>query len=679
MIVVMSRNGSQGRMKAKLNRTVMWLFILVLAAVAWRMVHLRTIYLEHEYRIPALWVHTDMHAFMQWSDTILAGDVLGRDTYHPQFDWMTKLAPMEQWYRWWGGREIFHQEPLYPYFLAGVRYLSNGSLVMPLFVQLLIGSIHPLVLYFLGRRLCDNRVGLIAAGMAVAYGPFIFYEGVLLRDWLPPVIEPLVLLSLIAAPGDSSLRSRWTKWCRWLLPGLLFGIALLARSFILLFLPAVLIWILLLRHENRGWRFQAASFFCVGLVIALSPLLVRNIVVGAPVFSLHNRTAEGFILGNAADGSPVGLEHPDSQYEILEAADGSLWGVVRHTLATHDSVAGFLYHQLTKFRGIFEPYDIPDNIAYANSRAHSPALQYSLSFWPLAAVGISGMVLSCWWRRREHVLVMVYFLSILAALMVVTANGRYRLSLVPVLMVYAAVLITWLWNWLLAKRWQAVAIAAGLTAALVVVQVTVVPIRALREDPLFPLSRGEYLAVNRLLGLHLMEQGRYYDALVKFNRTIQRVPEYDPGYYHRGRLMLTMGNAAAAEEDFTHAIELDPDFSAGFIGRGRARAKLGRYEQAIDDLSRAIGLNPSSAEAFHTRGLIERERGLNMQAINDFTRAIQIEPDNPDHYHARAIAWYHAGDPARADDDADTVIQLGGRIDPSLQQLLDNAAPWVRP
>ena len=642
------------------------LLILVLIAGGWRLAHLRAVYLEYDYLVPAVWTHTDMHAFMQWSDAILAGDILGRDTYHPNFDWLLRQATTDQWYQWWGGKEIFHQEPLYPYFVALVRFLSNGSLLAPLVIQLIIGSLHPLILFFLGRRLCDDRVGLMAAAMAAIYGPFIFYEGILLRDWLSPMIEPLVLLTLIAASG---MRSR--QWWFWLLPGLILGIAVLARTFILLFLPGTVLWIILLRYSRRWRGFQAVGMFCAGLIIALSPLMVRNLIVGAPIMAIHNRTAEGLILGNTADGSPVGLVYPKSQIEILKTSGGSVPSVLWHTLKTHEGVGSFFQHQLTKFRGIFEPYDIPDNATYANSRDHSPALQLSLSFWPLAAVGVSGMILSCWWRNRNHLLVMVYFFSILAALMTVTAIGRYRLSLAPVLMIYAAILLIWMFDWLRSRRWKAATIGLLVTIVFIVIQYTIVPIKSLRADPFFPLSRREFLAVNRLLGIHLMEQGHYYDALIKFNNTIIRVPEYDPGYYHRGRLLLLLNDPASAEADFTRTLELDPDFTAGFIYRGRARYQLGNNDMAMSDFNRAIELDSRAAEAYYHRGRLHLQRRLNIHAIDDFTRAIRINPNDAVAYHDRAIAWYRAGDPAKCIADAQQVEQLGGLLSPHLQQLLN--------
>ena len=117
---------------------------------------------------------TDMFAFWQWAQAIVAGDWLGRETYHPDFVWMKEIAPIETWHRWWGGKEIYHQAPLYPHFLAVILALKNSP-VFAVAIQLLIGALQPLVMFSLARRLFDNkkrRIGISCANRVVR--PFCF-------------------------------------------------------------------------------------------------------------------------------------------------------------------------------------------------------------------------------------------------------------------------------------------------------------------------------------------------------------------------------------------------------------------------------------------------------------------------------------------------------------------------
>src|SRR5262249_29085381 len=162
---------------------------IFVVALSIRLMHFMSIGRTAFPRFPLVFDQSDMNTYWEWAQTILAGDWLGRNTYHPAFIWMKAIAPQETCFQWWGGKAIVQQAPLYPYFMAGVLAISRGSFESILVVQLVLGALQPLVVYALARRLFDSRVGMLAAAATAVYGPFIFYQGVLLRDWLPPLLE----------------------------------------------------------------------------------------------------------------------------------------------------------------------------------------------------------------------------------------------------------------------------------------------------------------------------------------------------------------------------------------------------------------------------------------------------------------------------------------------------------
>ena len=118
-----------------------------------------------------------MYAFWEWAQKILEGDLLGKNTYHFYYKWMGEIASEETWYRWWGGKEIFQQAPFYPYWLASILSLSNGSIEFVIFVQLVLGGLHPLVMYYLARRAFNELTGLVAAGTDGILRTIYFYSG----------------------------------------------------------------------------------------------------------------------------------------------------------------------------------------------------------------------------------------------------------------------------------------------------------------------------------------------------------------------------------------------------------------------------------------------------------------------------------------------------------------------
>src|SRR6058998_2527066 len=61
---------------------------------------------------------SDMETFHRWALSIVSGDWIGRDAFHPFHPWQAAVATREQWARWYG--HVYHQEPFYPYLVAVV-------------------------------------------------------------------------------------------------------------------------------------------------------------------------------------------------------------------------------------------------------------------------------------------------------------------------------------------------------------------------------------------------------------------------------------------------------------------------------------------------------------------------------------------------------------------------------
>jgi hypothetical protein len=437
------------------------------------------------FKIPLVFTQSDMYAFWQWAQTILAGDVLGRNTYHPYFEWMKAIAPLETWYRWWGGREIFQQAPFYPYWLAFLLAWFGTSVAVVTFAQLLLGAAQPLVMFGLARRLFDARVGLLAAGITALYGPFIFHQGTLLRDWLPPLVEPLALLGLLRARAS-------TRGLDWLLAGAALGLAVLIKETVLLFVPLVVLWIIVEHRENVTRAVAVSAVMLLGIFCALGPLIVRNALVGAPVLAVSNRAAEGFIEGNAADAVPIGFSIPPSMKTILEHSDGRLPSVILETLKTHQGDwLGFVRLQLLKARGLGDPLEVPSNLNFYYAVDISPALRATLGYGVIFPLGIAGFFLSLptW---RQHRMLALYGGATVVALMSALVHGRYRLVLVPVLIVYGAAGVLRVADAIRARQLATASACVGLILALAVLQQAVIPIRSVRNRDMYAVHRPEY-------------------------------------------------------------------------------------------------------------------------------------------------------------------------------------------
>jgi hypothetical protein len=435
--------------------------------------------------LPLIATELDMYATLEWAQAVLAGDWLSRDAYHPYFQWMRDLAPLETWHRWWGGKEIFQQAPLYVYLVALLLRLARHSLEGVLLIQLVLGALHPLVTYGLAKQLFDARVGLAAAALTAWYGPFIFHQGTLLRDWIPPILEPLALWLILRAQTTGRAGT-------WLSAGAVLGLAVLTKETVLLFLPLALLWILLVNRRSWPRAGRGAGLLLLGLLLVLSPLIWRNAVVGAPLLSISNRAPEGFIEGNAPDTYPIALEHPASMAGILERSQGDILRVIRETLAPYQGdwrrLGGLL---LLKARGLVDPLEVPSNLDPMYALELSPPLRLTLTYGLIFPIGVVGMLASLR-PRGAQALVLLYALAAFAGVMSAIIVARYRLVLVPLLLVYGAAALVCLWDLGRERRLGRLGGGLALVTAVAVAQHVAAPIPAVHAHPVVTIFGVEY-------------------------------------------------------------------------------------------------------------------------------------------------------------------------------------------
>jgi 4-amino-4-deoxy-L-arabinose transferase-like glycosyltransferase len=377
-------------------------------------------------------VDSDMHANLLWAADIREQGWLDPTPHHPYNAWMRPIAPYDQWVRWWGGGQVFQQSPLYAYLLSFV-FLQKPIVVRLL--QALLSAGTCVLLGLLTARISGRAAGWVAFWLAALYAPFYAYTWPLLRDGLGWFIMAALLWALaeLTQCEWSSGRARRFAW----VAGGLLGLGYLARETFLLLIPVVWVAVVIFAWKRRcPW---VAVRVGIATVLAITPLMVRNCRVGAPLLSSSNRFAEAFIEGNAGTAHPYLLTVPDEMGPILYQTEAKPLRVVRETIASHkNGVWGWIELQGRKLLSLFDPYESPDNLSFYFLATISPMVRFGLQYWMILVPGIAGIALSVRQRRGSHLWLWLFLPITLAGVLVGVPVSRYRQSLAILLIPWAA-------------------------------------------------------------------------------------------------------------------------------------------------------------------------------------------------------------------------------------------------
>lgn len=401
--------------------------------------------------LDVVFVNSDMHANLLWAKGIGEQGWLNAVPYHPYPTWMQAMAPYPQWVSWWGGEQIYQQSPLYAYLLA---LFLHRYFWMRIF-QALMSIATCVFIGLLTARVSGRTAGWMAFGVSAVYAPFYVYSWPFLRDGLGWLISAALLwvLSELTHEGWPSARARVFAW----LAGALLGLGYLSRETFFLIIPVTLFVLGSVAWKRAQWG--VIPRVVLAMTLTLSPLVVRNWLVHAPLLSTSNRMAEALVNGHAATAHPYKSTIPAEMATILSETKGRAWPVLRASIASHpDGVRGWMKLQFLKFLSLFDPYEAPDNISCYFVAHVSPVVRFGLRYWMVLPAALAGLYLSIRRREKAHLWIWVFLPILLCSLLLGTPISRYRQSMMVVFIPLAGYFVATFSEWIRRRDFRAAAV-----------------------------------------------------------------------------------------------------------------------------------------------------------------------------------------------------------------------------
>ena len=144
----------------------------------------------------------------------------------------------------------------------------------------------------------------------------------------------------------------------------------------------------------------------------------------------------------------------------------------------------------------------------------------------------------------------------------------------------------------------------------------------LREFPDNPV-------VNNNLGIALVAQKRYSEAIEHLRQAIQASPDYAEAHCNMGNALRHAGDLEIAKEAFDHALKLNPEFVQALGNLGNTHMDLGELDDAEACYKRAVKIMPDIPDLHYNLGRVLYEQA-NWDAAEDaFRQTLKLNGSHP--------------------------------------------------
>ena len=570
----------------------------------------------------------DMHFYNDWAQRILAGGF----TDH--------LA--------------FYGLPLYAYTLALLYKIFGYSPFVPGFLQALLESGTAVLIYRISLRVLSSQssatdpapgrpLQAVAILTGLAWGFFVpaqAYAVILMPTaWLVFVFW-FVVWRIVRTDSPPSSRE-------YLILGLLIGVTAMGIATILFLIP--LLVAAAFKPEQRElniWRsrFLAVALLLSGVVAGTAPCWIHNYFIARDPVFLSAHSGINFWIGNNPDANgyprfPPGLHAGQAamlQDSIAAAEEAAGHPIKRAEVSRYWSAKAKSYiaaHPLAWLRllalklfNFWSAFRYDDLSIVTSLREHRVILP-GLSFGIVAAFALPGMIFA--WRRRTTARWVVAAIILhLAALLPVFVTERYRLPIVPGLLVCAAFGLVMFWQNVNDFRPGVVALYLPLLAL-----ATVVVSWPQRNPSLWALDSYNSGLQALQLGRESLDQNRrevadlsLAAAETKLGRAFEYVPDNAELNFALGELRQVQGHSPEAKSFYARTLQIDPQHERAFNNLGLLALDEQRYPLAESFFRHSLAVAPRNAKTHFLIAktfLAEGNRDAAEQALRN---AIELSP-----------------------------------------------------
>ena len=343
--------------------------------------------------------------------------------------------------------------PLYKYFLGVIYFIFGRNFFVVYGLQFVMGALGAVLIFLIGKRLFDARVGFLAFGGFSLYSTEIIYEGIILRAAFITFLGIVSFYMLIRLRDSSG-------------PLMLVACALVLSLFFqsrpntFLCFPFIIFYIH--RYVFEAWepqsRLKGWGIFLVPLLLSFVPLLIQCYLVHGRFVFFDSSGPTAFMAGNFINYPGAGFDTillkdflKEYQMENLSAVSFVFQQIIIDPV-------GFLKMILRKLFFYFNDLEGPSNLSIYLYLENSKVLSLMITHFSLfSALGLMGIVLAL--QKKEKIFLLYAFLvSLVMSVVVFHVVSRFRIPSAPFLILFAAYAVGRACNWWYRREYKPVAV-----------------------------------------------------------------------------------------------------------------------------------------------------------------------------------------------------------------------------
>lgn len=359
-----------------------------------------------------------------------------------QYDaWAQALVAGQSYF----GNYPYWDSPWHAYFLGAIYWLFGHNLLAVRLIQVFIGTVNVWLLYRLALRFFDSTVAVVVGLLAATYLPFLYYEGLLLKESVALFLLTSALFMLTGALTKPTPLAFWST-------GIVLGFLSLSRINALSLVAAALLVIWLRVPTQR----TAVFALLLGVAMAIAPVTLRNWIVSGEWVPISVAGGQVLFAANNPDNTtgdsiPTPGVRFSPAYERIDfhrraetetgrrLTPSEMSAYWKHKalefMREHPgTMAQMVAHRFLRF---WNEQEIPDNHSILLFKRFSWVLRSPLpGYWLIAPFALIGLIIlrSRW---RDYLPLYAFLGFYVLSLMPSWVTSRYRLPIVGVMLLFA--------------------------------------------------------------------------------------------------------------------------------------------------------------------------------------------------------------------------------------------------